>query len=79
MKYHRYISFRVLLGYSLILILFFYLYAIFDLFQNGCNNKIWKSCEQGHFSPIFHKESKAEKIIVSISYLLGFYVNTHIM
>ena len=30
MKYHRYISFRVLLGYSLILILFFYLYAIFN-------------------------------------------------
>ena len=78
MKYHRYKSFRILLGYSLILILLFYIYAIFDLFQNGCNEKIWRSCEKDHYSPIFDKNSKAEKIIMSISYLLGFYVNTQI-
>ena len=79
LKYHRYISFRFLLGYSLILILLFYLYAIFDLFQNGCKPNIWRSCEKDHFSPIFDKGSKAEKIIISISYLLGFYINTQKM
>ena len=75
LKAHRDFSFRFLLGYSLLLIFLFYFYGVFDLFQNGCNTEIWKSCEKDRFSPIFEKDSLAENIMISISYLLGFNVN----
>ena len=75
-QYHRDISFHYLLGYSLLLILLFYIYGIFDIFQNGCNDKLWSNCEKDRYSPIFDKDSKAENVIISVSYLFGFYVNT---
>ena len=53
----------------------FYIYGIFDLFQNGCNTEIWTICEKDRYSPIFEKDSLFENIIKSISYLFGFYVN----
>ena len=73
--HHRTISFRFLLGYSLIFIFLFYIYGVFDLFQNGCNEEYWKSCEKDHFSPIFEKNSTSENVIISTSYILGFYIN----
>ena len=75
LKSHRDFSFRFLLGFSLLLIFLFYFYGVFDLFQNGCNVDLWKTCEKDRFSPIFGKGSSPENYVVSISYLLGFYVN----
>ena len=75
LKYYRSISFRYLLGYSLLLIFLFYLYGVFDLIQNGCNKVLWENCANSTNSPIFDKGSKGENIIISLSYLLGFYVN----
>ena len=80
-KYYRSISFRFLLGYSLLLLLMFYLYGVFYLFQHGCNDKLWKGCDKNH-CPIFERDDKKssdhnnpEALIESISYLLGFYVD----
>ena len=39
-KYYRDISFPHLLRYSLFLLFLFYIYGLFDLFQNGCNTEI---------------------------------------
>ena len=75
LKYYRSISFRYLLGYSLLLIFLFYLYGVFDLIQNGCNKVLWENCANSSNSPIFDKGSKGENVIISLSYLLGFYVN----
>ena len=74
-KNYRSISFRFLLGYSLLLLLILYLYGVFDLFQHGCNETLFRGCDSSH-SPIFPKnETNTEDYIVSISYLLGFYIN----
>ena len=80
-KYYRSISFRFLLGYSLLLLLMFYLYGVFYLFQHGCNEDLWRGCNKNH-CPIFeidnkksNKHSNPEALIESISYLLGFYVD----
>ena len=74
-KYYRDISFPHLLRYSLFLLFLFYIYGLFDLFQNGCNTEIWTICEKDRYSPIFEKNSAIENIIKSVSYLFGFYVN----
>ena len=75
LKQHRKFSFRFLLGYSILLILLFYIYGIFDLFQNGCNTSLWRICQNNIHSPIINNDSTGEKVIISLSYLLGFYVN----
>ena len=80
-KYFRSISFRFLLGYSILLIFLYYLYGVFDLFQHGCDEDFFKGCDSSHH-PIVevdevnsenHKNTEA--LFESISYLLGFYVN----
>ena len=43
LKQHRDKSFHYLLGFSLLLVFLFYLYGVFDLFQNGCNPDLWKN------------------------------------
>lgn len=73
-KYYRSISFRILLGYSLLLLLMYYLYGVFHLFQHGCKEDKWRGCEY-RYCPIFDSNSNTEDLIKSISYLLGFYVN----
>ena len=71
-KMYRSYSFRFLLGYSLLLLFMLYSYGVFDLFQNGCNDTLFRGCEKSN-SPIFTKNS--EDYIISFSYLLGFYIN----
>ena len=71
-KSYRSISFRFLLAYSLLLLYMLYLYGVFDLFQNGCDDNLFIGCEKS-YSPIFPKNT--EDYIKSISYLLGFYIN----
>ena len=80
-KNYRSISFRFLLGYSLLFIFMFYLYGVFDLFQHGCDEKLFKGCEYRN-SPIVSENIKnsgdynsTEAIFQSFSYLLGFYIN----
>ena len=70
-KYFRSISFRFLLGYSLLLLFLFYLYGVYDLFQHGCNEEIFRGCDSSHM-PILEN---IEDYFVSISYLLGFYID----
>ena len=80
-KNYRSISFRFLLGYSLLFIFMFYLYGVFDLFQHGCEEKLFKGCEC-RYSPIVSENRKdmsdynnTEALFQSFSYLLGFYIN----
>ena len=80
-KYFRSISFRFLLGYSLLLLFMFYLYGVFDLFQHGCNEKLFKGCDKS-YDPIVSSDDKesdnhdnTEALFESISYLLGFYID----
>ena len=80
-KYFRSISFRYLLGYSLLLLFLFYIYGVFDLFQHGCDDKIFKGCKTTDY-PIFSKNDKnstnfdsIEALFQTYSYLFGFYIN----
>ena len=80
-KYFRNISFRFLLGYSLLLLFLYYLYGIFDLFQHGCEEDLFKGCDKS-YHPIVEEDDRdsdnhknTEALFESIAYLLGFYVN----
>ena len=55
-KYFRSISFRYLLGYSLLLLFLLYLYGVFDLFQHGCEDKIFKGCNDSHYPIVSRNE-----------------------
>ena len=81
-KSYRSISFRFLLGFSLLLVFMFYLYGVFDLFQHGCDEDIFFGCEKS-YCPIVSFDIKnstdhnnTEATIESISYLLGYYIDT---
>ena len=80
-KYFRSISFRYLLGYSLLLLFLLYLYGVFDLFQHGCDDEIFKGCDDSHYPIVSENErnsttfNNTEAMFESVSYLLGFYIN----
>ena len=73
-KHYRSIAFRYLLSYSFIFFILLYLYGVFDLFQNGCNNDFFKGCEERH-KAIFENNGSAEAYIKAYSYLFGIYLN----
>ena len=73
-EYYRNIAFKYLLIYNFILIILLYLYGVFDLFQHGCNNSIFKGCEQSN-EPIIEEDGNIEKYIKAFAYLFGIYVD----
>ena len=81
-KYSRKVAFRFLFGTNCIYLFIFYLFGVFYLFEKGCNPSYWEGCDKNHMS-FFSQDSQYKKeLIISISYLLGFYVklkNTGLM
>ena len=67
-------GFRILFGVCNIYLIIFYLSGVFYLFENGCNEKYWKGCDNHHLS-LFNKDNiYIKNMILSINYLFGFYV-----
>jgi hypothetical protein len=60
-KRFRSISFRFLLAYSLLLLFMYYLYGIFDLFQHGCKDKIFRGCYKNSHCPLVSVDEKESK------------------
>ena len=77
-KYFRKIAFRYLLGFSFIFFILLYLYAVFDLFQHGCNDEFYQGCDP-HHEPIIEPDNEehntTEAYIKAYAYLFGIYVN----
>ena len=73
-KYARKMAFRYLFGTNCIYLFIFYLFGVFYLFEEGCNRSLWIGCDENHMS-FFSEDSQDKKeLIISISYLFGFYV-----
>ena len=73
-EYYRFIAFKYLLIYNFVFIILLYLYGVFDLFQHGCNNKVFKGCEES-YDTIFEQNGTTEDYIKSFAYLFGIYVD----
>ena len=73
-KHYRSAAFRYLLSYSFIFFILLYLYAVFELFQNGCNNNFFKGCEKRN-EPIINKKGTIELYIKAYAYLFGIYID----
>ena len=71
-KKFRVLTFQCLLFYSFIYFVFLYFYGIFDLYQNGCSEKLFLGCKP-LIERIFEKD--IEDIIKSYSFLFGIYIN----
>ena len=74
LKYRK-IAFQYLFGTNCIYIFIFYLSGVFYLFENGCNPEYWKGCDDSHSSFFIEDNQNKKEIIISISFLFGFYVN----
>ena len=54
---------------------------MFDLFQHGCDDEIFKGCDDSHYPIVSENErnsttfNNTEAMFESVSYLLGFYIN----
>ena len=73
-KYYRGIAFKILLSYNFIFLIFMYLFAVFDLFQHGCNDQFFKGCERSN-KPIFEPDGNIENYIKAYGYLFGLYID----
>ena len=73
---YRIILYRVILIYSFSYFIILYLYGLFDLFQHGCDKKIFKGCDET-YSSLIQEDGPLESLIKSFSFLLGIYINTH--
>ena len=77
---YRIISFRVMLIYSLLYFTLLYMYGLFDLFQQGCSEKVFKGCDVSHSSLIEQDDDNhngLEALIKAFAFLFGIYINTH--
>ena len=70
---HRIMTYRCILIYTFLYFILLYLYGIFDLFQHGCKNSVFKGCV-GSNSSLITKDS--ESIIEAFSFVFGIYINT---
>ena len=71
---YRIISFRAILIYSFIYFILLYLYCLFDLFQHGCNDQIFKGCDNS-YSSLLPPDGPIESLIKAFSFLLGIHIN----
>ena len=71
---YRIISYRAILIYSFIYFILLYTYGLFDLFQHGCNESIFKGCDNSH-SSLISEDGPIESLIKAFSFLLGLYIN----
>lgn len=77
--YSRKVAFRFLFGTNCIYLFIFYLFRVFYLFENGDDddNKYWEGCNNVSHMSFFSENSQDKKeLIISISYLFGFYVKS---
>ena len=73
-KYYRIKSFKYLLFFSFFFFILIYLYGLFELFQYGCSEDIYKGCDDNHDRIITDGDIK-EKYIKSIAFIFGIYIN----
>ena len=71
---YRIISYRAILIYSFLYLILLYSYGLFDLFQHGCNESIFKGCDNSH-SSLLPENGPAESLIKAFSFLLGLYID----
>ena len=75
---YRIILYRVILIYSFSYFLMLYLYGLFDLFQHGCTQKIFKGCnDDTTHSSLIEENGHLESLIRAFSFILGNYINTN--
>ena len=72
---YRIILFRIVLIYSFLYFVLLYLYGIFDLFQRGCVEKVFKGCDDSH-SNLITLDGPVESLIKCFCFLLGIYIDT---
>ena len=83
-KYYRSLTFKCCLFLSFLYLVFLYFYAVFDLFQHGCNAKNYRGCDNNH-SPIIppdpeegvegESHDNLEAKIKAIAFMIGVYIN----
>ena len=73
-KYYRIKSFKYLLIFSLLFFILLYFYGLFELFQYGCNEEVYKGCDNSHYSIIPSGDIK-EQYIKSFAFIFGIYVD----
>ena len=77
-KKFRSLGFKYLIVFNFLSYFLFYLDAIFNIFQNGCKNKIYENCDTNHIKIVDKGglfENVSENLIISISYIVGFNAN----
>ena len=76
---YRIITYRCILAYSFLYFLLLYLYGVFDLFQHGCDETIFKGCDPTSYSSLIPPDDEShdttESLIKSFSFLFGIYIN----
>jgi len=73
-KYYRIKSFKYLLIFSLLFFILLYFYGLFELFQYGCNEEVFRGCDNSHYSIIPSGDIK-EQYIKSFAFIFGIYVD----
>ena len=74
-KYYRSLAFKYLLWLSFSTYLLFYSFGVFNLIQNGCDEKKF-DCVDSRHKAIFSEDN--ELLIQSWVYLIGFFVDSRI-
>ena len=80
-KYYRSLTFKCCLFLSFLYLILLYFYAIFDLFQHGCEESLYRGCGKSHKSIITPDEetntehNSLEAKIKAIALLIGIYIN----
>ena len=70
---HRIMAYRCILIYTFLYFILLYLYGIFDLFQHGCKESVFKGCDSSNSSLI---TEDAESLLKAFSFVFGIYINT---
>ena len=81
-KYYRSLTFKLCLFLSFLYLVVLYFYGIFDLFQHGCNEELYRGCDSSHKSIIYADSEDEEKshdnleaTIKAIAFMVGVYIN----